>query len=323
MTVFTKLRTSAVNLYRAIPRDRKTLAAIHRQKVREIRKAGISGLAYDFARNFISLVDFGRYCLLSRTGSSAFSPFSWNLEDVHASYPLSKYVPDALAMEMARYIPPIRTPFTLADRKRGYTCYQLPIVPENREKVEQARALVATALQKYGYEGWSNDIDRFYDAHAFYFVAEDSNGRIVATSRLVNRVGGNTIPLEDGVRPDGSHYSLDADLDKGGIADVNSFYFASGHARALMPLFAVMARYGTLAGVRRSYCMLDIRNEKIRQIYLRAGYRFSKRFADPIYYPTFGGTDEGGFHPTKWTIMEMGKLRILVHAVNSFRYRLV
>jgi hypothetical protein len=316
-----KIGGSLATLYRAVPRDFKSLAALHRQKAALVKEAGVHGLLYDLARNTISLIDFTRHVIFSRGPKPAvFSPYTWNIEDVRTSYPLSKYLPDTLALEIAKYIPPMTIPLTLVDKKHSYTCYQVAITPENQGKTEKARQLVAEALTRYGYEGWSDEIDHSYDRTSFYFIVEDKAGEIVATTRLINRVPGMVVPLEVGDRPDGAHYSLEHETKK--IADINSFFYKRGEARALIPLFSALARYGALTGVDRAYCMLDINNEKIKQMYLRAGFRFSPRYTEPISFPTFGKTTPDGFVPTPWTIMAMGRPAILKMALNSLRYTL-
>ncbi len=208
-------------------------------------------------------------------------------------------------------------PLRMLDVKNGYACTKHS-VGRATEKVEKARALVAGALRDYGYVGWSNEIDRQYDKASWVFVVE-KEGEISATCRMTMSNSHNRIPFENGIRPDGTSYNLQGSGQK--IADINSFYYAKGHSKALFLLFAVMARFGALVGVQKAFCMLDKENPRIKAIYLRAGFRFSETFNKPIYFPTFGKIVAGRFDPTRWAIMEMNVPYILLHAANAiFRY---
>ena len=316
-----KLKVSAVNLYRAVPRDRKTFMSLHRQKVGFIKEAGIRQVAREWLRTAINLIIAGRASYSKEVKKTFISAPPWDITDIYRSYPFFKYIPDTLAMEIARYFPPNYQPLTLVDKKYGYTCYQLPINEDNREKVEAARTLVAGSLLKYGYEGWSNEIDRRNDPHAFYFIVEDDQGEIVATSRMIHRITDNTIPLEQGLKEDGTSYSLHEETRN--VVDINSFYNKKGHTRALFPLFAAMGRHAWLTGAQRVYCMLDEDNEYITKLYLKARFKFSEQFSEKIYFQTFGRTSEREFQPTFWTIMEMRRFWIFFHGLRANKYKAV
>lgn len=313
-----RLKASAVNLYKAIPRDRKTLVALHKQKINVIKEAGVKHIFQEGFRTALNLLGAGK---VSSPGETK-SPPRWGIEDIYRSYPFFKYIPDTLAIEIAKYLPPNWLPITLLDQENGYTCHQLPISEANREKVENARRLVARSLSTYGYEGWSDEIDRQNDLHAFYFIVEDSKGEIVAASRIIHRCPDNTIPLEQGLKKDGSQYSLEGD--KRNIIDVNSFYNKKGHTKALFVLFAALGRYAWLTGSQKAFCLLDENNKYITKLYQKAEFKFSKRFSQKIYYPTFGRrTTEGEFQPTFWTIMEMNQFGILIHSWKANKFKFV
>ena len=205
--------------------------------------------------------------------------------------------------------------------KNGYVCFQLPIDKANKKKAELTRALVAGTLKKYGYKGWSNKIDRGNDANAFYFVVENKEGEIVAATRMIRRIPGSRLPLEQGVKADGSSYSVEGLNER--IADINSFYHKKGHGRALILLYAAMARYCVYTGVSKAFCMLDIENQKIKKLYFQAGFKYSERFDEKIYFPTFGRVGKKGLEPTGWTILEMNQTNILKFALLSLKYRFV
>ena len=225
---------------------------------------------------------------------------------------------------IASYVHTARFPIVLKDVKRGYTCRQIS-VSDHRDKYERARELVAQAQVKYGYVGWSNEIDRTYDPYATFFIVEDQAGEIVATTRLVHRRD-SLVALERGFKRDGSQYSLAEENCL--VADLNSFYFKKGHQDSLMLLFTTMSRYGILAGIKRAFCMLDKDNKFIERLYLGAGFRFSRRFQDPIAFPTYhkkidreAGPEKDNLQPAYWTIMEMEKASILKMAFLSLRYQ--
>jgi hypothetical protein len=218
-----------------------------------------------------------------------------------------------------------RFPIHLKDTKHGYSCRQITAIPEELAKYERARELVAQAQIKYGYVGWSNEIDRTYDHHASFFIVEDHDGEIVATSRLVHR-GESLVAPEKGFKKDGTHHSFADEAVP--IVDINSFYFKKGHRDCLMLLFSAIARYGAMAGIKRAFCMLDKENQFIEKLYLAAGFRFSSKFSEPISFPTYhkkidrnGGEDASNLQPACWTIMAMEKATILKLAFLSLKYQ--
>lgn len=269
-------------------------------------------------------------CLTQKTARTALNLFAGvssrkskevpRYAEVQQAYPLLPQNPGPISLKIASWLPIVITPIGLEDRKHSFFCRQIPITPENMDVVEAARRIVAGSLSKYGYEGWSNEIDRKNDRHASYFIVYDRKKNIVATSRMIHRREDNTLPLEQGIRPDGTHYSLEGIPEI--MIDVNSFYFKreTVNIPALFLLYATMARYATLSGVNRAFCMLDPNNSFIKKLYLKAGFRFSERFTEPIYFPTFGRTVDGKFEPTYWRIMEMGPYRIMFYASLAFKY---
>ena len=312
------LKTSFVNLYQAVPQDRATLKSLHLQKMTLLKNSGVSQFLQEGVRTAINLIYSTAIFPFTSPKGLSFMGYK-DMVQVHRSFPILKYLPDTLAAELANYLPPIYAPIKLVDKKNGYTCYQLTINEVNRDKVEQARALVAKSEVNFGYEGWSDEIDRGYDYHAFYFIVEDREGQIVATSRLVRRIAGGRAPLEDGLKADGTQYSLEGD--KLSIIDINSFYNKKGQVKALFPLFAAMGRYAWLTGAQKAFCMLDEKNKYIVNLYTRAKFRFSDRFSEKIYYPTFGKEEDGKFQPTFWKIMEMNQLYILLHSLRASKFQ--
>jgi len=69
--------------------------------------------------------------------------------------------------------------------------------------------------------------------------------------------------------------------------------------------------------------MLDEENEVTKRMYLKVGFKFSSRYKDKIYFPTFGRLSEREFQPTFWTIMEMRRFWIFFHGLRANKYKAV
>jgi hypothetical protein len=187
--------------------------------------------------------------------------------------------------------------------------------------IETARRFLIDAMVKYGYEGFSEDIDRTYDSKAAFFVVTDKDNNLIATARMVSRVEGENLPFEDGRRPDGSNYSTTTDHFR--WSEINSFAYKKGQAKALPVLFAALGRYAWLSGITRVACLLDKNNNKTASLYSRAGFCLSKRFTDEIYFPTFGRTKNGRFEPTNWAIMTMNLSYIFFHSLRASQFDVI
>ena len=189
------------------------------------------------------------------------------------SYPLVRYISEPLTTELSRGLPVSGLPFTLIDRKNGLVCRQIFPTRGNSEMIETARRFLIDAMVKYGYEGFSEDIDRTYDSKAAFFVVTDKDNNLIATARMVSRVEGENLPFEDGRRPDGSNYSTTTDHFR--WSEINSFAYKKGQAKALPVLFAALGRYAWLSGITRVACLLDKNNNKTASLYSRAGFCLS------------------------------------------------
>jgi len=305
----TQIRGSFSRLYQAVPRDRQTLKSLHQDKVGQLKQAGLKKVAQNLGRTMINLI-------LSQPSKHG-SPV--DVVDLYRSYPFFRYMPDSLAREIGRYLSPPTLPLVLRDNKNQYTCYQLAVNEANHEKIEQAREQVITAMERYGYKGFDRGIDCGYDCEASIFVVENPQGEIVATARMVSRTKESSIPLEDGLRPDGSHHSINGLWDN--VLEINSFAYGRGMAKALPLLFSMLGKYAWLGGAARVFCLLDEENKKTSYLYTRAGFSPSAVFLDKISFSTFGRDRERGFEPTTWRIMEMFPGRIMLHGLNSLKFK--
>lgn len=304
MPIFKRVISSARVLYNARPRNREALAVLHQQKMGHLREAGFRQVILDGGRTALNLVDS---IVVAPPSSSAV-----DLEEIHSAYPLFRYLPDTLAIETTRSFPSAPTPITLIDRKNGYTCYQLEVNDENNAKIEEARGTVATALSQLGYVGWDDVVNGANDLNAYWFVVEDREGNIVATSRMIHRRSNNTLPFEQALRPDDkTHYSLTGETEN--IVDINSFNYRRGDGKALYILFAALARHAWLMRCTRGFCILDQENQHIEKLYRRAGFRFSRQFPEKVHFPGFGKIIKGELQPTQWAIMEMGQRGLFFH----------
>ncbi|MFC1568238.1 polysaccharide biosynthesis protein [Candidatus Margulisiibacteriota bacterium] len=111
----TQVARSARNLYRAIPRDRQTLAQVHRQKVGRLKEAGIKQVMRDGAKTAVGLLSAARDLATlvlpqmrkPKPGSFAFFVHPRDIHDIYTPFPSFKYLPDSWVMEFSKYLPPI------------------------------------------------------------------------------------------------------------------------------------------------------------------------------------------------------------------------
>lgn len=240
-------------------------------------------------------------------------------------YPAFKYLPETMTASLTDIFPPVSPQITLYDGKHGLNCSQLPIDGNNREKIESAREKVASAMTNFGYRGFSKEIDRGYDPNSSYFIVENKKAEILAAARMSYKTDERNIPLEDGIREDGSNYVLEGEEWLSG--EINSFFYQRREGReicnaSLALLFATLGRYAWRMGFNHVYCLTDSNNKKTSSLYLHAGFKYSPRFEQTIYFPTFGRAgDDNELKPTKWAVMEMSRAYIVFHALKGINYR--
>lgn len=199
--------------------------------------------------------------------------------------------------------------------QNGQICYQLPIDEEHGEKVRLIKDHIVASFSRQGYEGYSLEIDKYYDPFSIYFYVEDTTGGLVATLRITKKTKDNALPFEAGLKNDGTKYALEEKIK---VGDVNSFTFNSYQALPL--LFATASRYAHEDGIRKGFCLLDDSAARIKKIYLSAGFDYSTKYNEKIFFPTFGKTENGVFKPTYWSIMEISHENICGHSKNADKY---
>lgn len=308
-------RTSFSNLYRALPRSRQELLAAHQVKAQALKQAGVAGIGYDLLRSAVSLANIIRGdCPVLQ------QPFAPLQTTFVSAFPLVKYLPEVLTRELEQLIQIEDSPLILTDSKNGYCCQQLIVGPENRTEVEKIRVLVAEALYGRGYDGFSNEIDRSYDPNSCYLVVRDSRQEVVAVARMTFRTRELKLPTENGEKDSGIKYDFSGLTNQ--ISEINSFFYRAGEKRAMLPiLFAALGSLAWRMGVTKVICLVDSNNPKLQKLYQLAGFRFSEKLSEEVYFPTFGKTKEGaGIIPTRWKIMEMGPQLIFWHALQALKY---
>ena len=204
----------------------------------------------------------------------------------------------------------------LKDTRHNLTCRSVPVDRAHAATVDRLKKHIVTSFARQGYEGFSREIDAYHDPFSTYFYVENHRGELLAVLRLTGKTDYNLLSLEQGIFQDGGSYRL-AEAFK--IADVNSFVFSS--SRALPLIFPAVAGFAIGQGMEKGFCLLDVGSARFRRIYLRAGYRYSTRYAEPIYFPTFGKTVHGTFRPTFWAVMEIDHESILRQSRNAQNYQ--
>lgn len=204
----------------------------------------------------------------------------------------------------------------LRDPQHDLTCRSVPVDRAHTATVERLKNHIVTSFARQGYEGFSREIDAYYDPFSTYFYVENQRGELLAALRLTGKTDYNLLSLEQGIFRDGGSYRL-AEAFK--IGDVNSFVFSS--SRSLPLIFSAVASFAIGQGMEKGFCLLDVGSARFKRIYLRTGYRHSTRYAEPIYFPTFGRTVHGTFRPTFWSVMEIDRESILNQSRNALNYQ--
>lgn len=283
-------------------------------KLTLVRRAGLFRLGDESVRTLVNLVNARNNPALQQAPHPT---------EIERPYPFLKYLPQVLIEQLGKSFPATDLQLTLIDTKHGLICSQMPVTAPNGEKIERARQRVVAASKDYGYEGFSEEIDRSYDPNSVYFIVENRHGEVVAAARMSRKTADNRMPLEDGLKLDGSRYCLPGKEER--VGEINSFFYkrrqAGGTRRAVLELlFAALGRYSWLMGFEHVYCLADADHQKTQDLYLKAGFKFSQQFAERIYFPEFGRSKNNAIEPTQWTVMEMSRTMIIFHALKGINY---
>lgn len=206
-------------------------------------------------------------------------------------------------------------PLVLKDKKHNLTCREIPVDREHAAIVARLKEYVINGFTKQGYEGFSPEIDSYYDPFSTYFLVENQSGKLLAALRITEKTKANALPIEHGLLRDGSSYKLD---EKATVADANSFVFTG--TKALPLLFAAIAGFAVKRGIEKGILLADNNSARFKHIYLSGGFKNSDKYPEPIYFPTFGKTIEGKFQPTYWSIMELDRAAIIRHSQAAQNY---
>lgn len=209
----------------------------------------------------------------------------------------------------------------LYDSANGLTCHYVPANGTTDDLVEPVRDMFIDSMSDFGYVGFSREIDNVFHVRSTYVYVTEAT-RVVMTGRVTPRPSGTIVPFEMGVREDGGHYRLDAEEP---VVDINTFTYVRGYYERAMPL--LIAGFGDCSkrfNAGRAYCLYDVANEKIKRAYLSIGFVLSKRFPEPIHFPTFCRNIENHLEPVRWRIMEWDYETIEGHARSAMeRYEVV
>lgn len=294
--------------------DRSQLrpAAVHR--IGLAQQAGILRLGDEGVRTALNLLAARKSDLLEHAPPAS---------EIERPYPLTKYLPSILGEELSRLFPPPVLQLMLIDTDHGLSCSQMPVTKPNLGKIERARQRVIEASKFYGYRGFSEEIDRHYDPSSAYFIVENRHGEIVAAARMTRKTVNIRMPMEDGFKADGTHYSLTGKEEL--VAEINSFFYLRRQPREMRQvvleiLFASLGRYAWLMGFEQVFCLADAGNQKTQGLYLKAGFKISDRFKDKISFSSFGSNKDENFEPTQWTILVMSRAMAIWHALRGINY---
>jgi hypothetical protein len=209
----------------------------------------------------------------------------------------------------------------LYDQGNGLTCHQVPVNSTTEDLVESVRDMFIASVNKFGYVGFSREIDDVFHRRSTYVYITEAT-KIVMTCRVTARPLGAIVPLEMGVREDGGSYHLTVGER---TVDMNTYTYVSGYYEHAMPLLAAgLGHYSKACGARRAYCLYDVVNERIKRAYFSIGFVPSNRFPEPIHFPTFCRQKDGRLEPVRWRVMEWDYKTIKRHARTAVEdYQLV
>jgi len=186
----------------------------------------------------------------------------------------------------------------------------IPINHRHRLELEEIKKYIYDGFTKFGYKGFSIDIDNSYDPLSIYFCIRDKNSKIVAATRITIKLNGKKIACEYGIRNNGKCYTFKTSER---IAEMNSFVFSS--YRALPLLFATLGKFSYQNNITRGYCLMDVESQRFQEIYKFSGWKESEQYNDTVLFPTFGKITEEQFIPTQWRIMEIDKEKIYKYSL--------
>lgn len=209
----------------------------------------------------------------------------------------------------------------LYDPANGLTCHFVRVDDTSLDVVESVRDMFVASMNDYGYEGFSREIDNMFHLRSTYVYITEA-AKIVMTGRVTPRPTGTIVPFEMGLREDGGSYSLGDDEP---VVDINTYTYIRGYYERAMPLLVAGFGYCSKSfNARRAYCLYDVENERIERAYLSIGFVFSKRFPEPIYFPTFYKRKGDRLEPARWQVMEWDNETIEYQArIAVERYELV
>ncbi len=197
----------------------------------------------------------------------------------------------------------------LKDGARGLTGREVPVGREHAALIGRLKEYIMDGFVRQGYEGFSPEIDAYYDPFSTYFCVTGAHDELLAALRITEKTEKNALPLEHGLLRDKSSYRLD---EAEPVADANSFVVTGPQALPL--LFALIARFADRQGIAKGLCLADDDSARFRKIYLSGGFRPSEKYGEPVYFPTFGRTVDGQFRPTWWSVLELDRAAILRHS---------
>jgi hypothetical protein len=186
------------------------------------------------------------------------------------------------------------------DPATGLVCCRVPVGSATEDLTRSVRTFYAERVAHFGYTGFSWEIDDVFHQRSVYLVVADESGNLVMTSRGTHRLPGEALPFEIALRDGGPSYVLDPGLP---VMDFNTYTYRPGTYETAMPLqIAGLGCYARLQGARRAFCLYDVKNDRIRRAYPSFGWEHAPDFPDPIYFPTYGRREEGGFKPAQWRV---------------------
>ncbi|EKR54229.1 LBL_2463 family protein [Leptospira interrogans] len=177
----------------------------------------------------------------------------------------------------------------------------------NIKLIERAREFVQTQYSKLDYIGYDPEFDRQFDKNGLsqYFIAINSDEKILATSRILTR-GKFGLPIEYAIRKDTEERLK---LEDGNISEMNSF--AALSISVGIKVLILSAEYVLKKNFISTYGLYDVERPSIGRLYNRFGAVDSNFHPYKIYFPGYGKYKHGKFKPTEWTIQVSDKSKII------------
>jgi len=179
---------------------------------------------------------------------------------------------------------------------------------KNSKIVANINKNYAKQAEKLGYRGFSDEINSIHDPVSRYIYVKDNAGNLISNIRITLQTPDINLPIERGIIKSTSNkkYIINED---GKIAEINTFYSINRSSDPI--LYDTMVRELHNDEIDLVLVLNDPNNFTTNFLYKSLGFQPSKKYTEPIYFPTYGKKINNKFYPTCWNILELETRKML------------